>query len=288
MSAVPGSIGRAYVEEFFKATEQWRKALDSASGPIEEARRGFAELVNGLIPDLKFLQDMVRRDREAKRVEALNSFLEDQGWFVPPILDEEEQEAVAEMVESGNTPDTIIQHLMEWCARGGGREIVETASSNWAFSGREALLKQAFEAHERGKYALSIPVFLSQAEGAFIGGLVSFGFNSENKPGLFKRDMPPEIVNLSGNLYLTEIVLHAHLCSFSGTLSSQLTASVWTEADLKDLRTTYPRGYLSRHGVMHGIDTGYASPENGVKALFVVDVLREFFDYFQTGDGQDG
>ena len=280
MSDVPGSLGRAYVEQVMKS-------LDSVSDLIEEGRRVYREFVNE--SNLKFLQDAVRRDREVEQVEALNSFLEDQGWFVPPILDEEERVALLEMVKSRNASDALIQRLLEWCERGGGRRIVETASSNWAFSGRASLLEEAFEAHEEGKHALSIPVFLSQAEGAFIGWLVSLDFRSEDKPGLFKVKVSNAIENISweeGDF--TKIVLHAYLRSLSGTLSSQFTASVWTAADLKDLRAKYPRGYLSRHGVMHGIDTSYASPENGVKALFLIDVLREFFDYCQTGDGQDG
>ncbi len=280
MSDVPGSLGRAYVEQVMKS-------LDSVSDLIEERRRVYREFVNE--SNLKFLQDAVRRDREVEQVEALNSFLEDQGWFVPPILDEEERVALLEMVESRNASDALIQRLLEWCERGGGRRIVETASSNWAFSGRASLLEEAFEAHEEGKHALSIPVFLSQAEGAFIGWLVSLGSRSKNKPGLFKKAVANEIENFPWEERdFTEIVLHAYLRSFSRTLSSQFTASVWTAADLKDLRTRYSRGYLSRHGVMHGVDTNYASPENSVKALFVIDVLREFFDYFQSGDGQDG
>jgi len=280
MSDVPGSLGRAYVEQVMKS-------LDSVSDLIKEGRRVYREFVNE--SNLKFLQDAVRRDREVEQVEALNSFLEDQGWFVPPILDEEERVALLEMVKSRNASDALIQRLLEWCERGGGRRIVETASSNWAFSGRAFLLEEAFEAHEEGKHALSIPVFLSQAEGAFIGWLVSLGFRSKNKPGLFKKAVVNKIESFPWEERdFTEIVLHAHLRSFSRTLSSQFTASVWTAADLKDLRTRYSRGYLSRHGVMHGVDTNYASPENSVKALFVIDVLREFFDYCQTGDGQDG
>lgn len=258
------------------------KALDSISGPIEEARRAYTEFVNGF--NLEFLQDMVRRDRVAKQVEALNSFLEDEGWFVPPILDEEEQVTLLEMVESGKASDAVIQRLLEWCESGGGREIVETASSNWAFSGREALLEQAFEAHEEGKYALSVPVFLSQAEGAYVGVLVSASTSSKDRPGLFQCREPKAIEDFSGELPLTDVVLHTHLRSFSCALSNQFVKSVWTEKNLEDLRTRYPRGVLSRHGVMHGIDKDYGSLENGVKALFVLDVIRELLDRLRTED----
>lgn len=279
MSDISDSLGRAYVEQMLRS-------FSSVSDLIEEGWRAYRVFVNE--SNLKFLQDAVRRDPEVEQIEVLNSFLEDQGWFVPPILDEEEQVALLEMVESGNASDAVIQSLLEWCESGGGRTIVETASSSRAFSGRASLLEEAFEAHEEGKHALSIPVFLSQAEGAFIGWLVSLGFGSD-KPGLFKKKTAGEFKNISWETRdFTEIILAAHMSSFSGTLSSQLTASAWTPADLKDMQTRYPRGFLSRHGVMHGIDTSYASPENGVKALFVIDVLREFLDHFQPEDGQGG
>lgn len=277
MSHDPRSLGRAYVELMMKS-------VDSDADLVEERRRFCGDFINE--SNLKFLQDAVQRDREVEQVETLNCYLEDLGWFVPPILDEGERVALLEMTESRDGCDALIQRLLDWCENGGGRNIVETTSSSWAFSGRASLLEEALEAHEEGKYALSIPVFLSQGEGAFSGWLVSLGFD---KPGLFKAAVATAFKNADWqNRDFTEIVLHAHLRSFSDTLSSQFTRSVWTAAQMKDLRTRYSRGYLSRHAVMHGLDTSYASPENSVKALFVIDVLREFFDYFQSGDSQDG
>jgi hypothetical protein len=277
MPDVSGSIGRAYAE-------QWMKGVNSFSGAIEEAYKPYNDLVNGF--NLEFLQDVVARDREAKQVGALNAFLEDQGWFIPPSLDDKEQVALLKMLESGDASDAVIQCLLEWCKRGGGREIVETASSNWAFSGREALLEQAFEAHEEGKYALSVPVFLSQAEGAYIGVLVSAGAGPKDRPGLFQCCEPKAIAELAWELPITDVILHAHLRSFSCALSNQFVKSVWTEKNLEDLRTRYARGWLSRHGVMHGIDKAYGSLENGVKTLFVLDVIRELLDRLQPKDDE--
>lgn len=288
MTDGPGSLARAYVEQAMKNLKPFFDSIEEARQPytvlIEETQRLYRGLIEGF--NLKFFQDMARRDHEAKQVETLNSFLEDQGWFAPPILDEDQRAALLEMVESKCAPDSVVRQLVEYCVTGVGRAIVEKAACNWAFSGRGTLLEEAFEAHEQGKYSLSIPVLLSQAEGAYIGLLVLGGASQEDRPGLFKGRVPKEIEKFSWDLYPADVVLHTHLRSFSRALSAQFVESVWTEEDLNSLRAKYAMGYLSRHGVMHGIDKDYGSLENGVKALFILDVIRALLDRLRIEDGE--
>ena len=270
------SLGRAYVENLF---EQFESIHDM----VEAVQKESQKLIAGF--DVRFLQEAVRRDREAKQVRTLNDYLEPVGWFVPPILDEVQRSNLLEMVDSAHPPEVIIDQLILIAQETAARTIVEAAAASWAFSGRAALLEDALAAHEEGKYSLSIPVFLAQAEGAFIGLLVSAGASSEHRPGLFRRAVPDEIVDLVWQLPITEIILHTHMLSFSAALATQFTESVWTAGGLAALRGRYPSGCLSRHGIMHGIDTDYATRENGVKSLFALDVVRELLDYLEPSNG---
>lgn len=124
---------------------------------------------------------------------------------------------------------------------------------------RFQLLEQAFGAHERGEYFLSIPVIISQADGIsneyFRDG---FLFTNKSKKAKEWADTIPK--------ESTHIIMSYVLKEFT---SSQLAQSFEPSKPI-------PIG-LSRHAISHGFDKTYGTKLNSLKAMsflrYISDML---------------
>jgi len=262
--------------------DSWMASYDSIKELEEAARKtldDFAALFN-----IESLKTQVRADRTAEEFAQINEFLEEHGWFAPPSLSPVERKAILARISAGSDACAIIEQELAFCRGGLNLRIIEKAVGCWAFRSRESLLQDAYKAYTEHRFSLCIPVFLSQTEGAYVEALATVVPAAEDRSMLFRRSTSTDTETASWQLPVIEIVLHKHLQAFSRTLSSQVTQSVWSQEDLSELQARYPRGVLSRHGIMHGIDTDYATVENAVKALFLLDVVREILDYLKPAN----
>ena len=113
---------------------------------------------------------------------------------------------------------------------------------------RAAILSDAFDAHRRGLYTLSVPVLLAQADG-IVG-------DRYKKKQLFSK---------SNNNGLASQI--------NGMEPGQL-ATMWAEtvsgnAEVSSNVRDLPVGFigLNRHSVLHGVDLEYGTKENSIKAV---------------------
>ena len=140
------------------------------------------------------------------------------------------------------------------------REMLDEIQK-WAaddFPSRRAILRKAFNAHRQGDYELSIPVMLAQADGI---GVEIFGF-SPYEPGkrIFKnhinQKVDPGWVKLFRNYF--------------SCVTEELEIKKSTKSNTQ---APFP---LSRHLVLHGVSTDYASEINALKTVSWLQYIISF------------
>jgi len=134
-------MGRRMQEAFAPLARQIEEAQQSLAPLLQEASRTFDEL-----PD---------RNRRALRVLATH------GWYLDPELAIPDLFEVSRAFESGAVEAANDELCRHFDAR--ASDIEQQLCST--FPNRKALFEQSFAAHRGGQYALSIPVFLAQADG---------------------------------------------------------------------------------------------------------------------------
>lgn len=141
-------------------------------------------------------------------------------------------------------------------------EIEESISEKYKH--RAHIIKAAFRAHKSGDYALSIPVFLIQADGIcseMIGGTLFANSKEKNK-------REPESAKCVQN-YVK--------CEFMAALLAPLTEPLPISASRK--QRIKSADTLNRHVILHGESTDYANKNNSLKAIsllyYLCDVLFE-------------
>lgn len=115
---------------------------------------------------------------------------------------------------------------------------------------RVTLIEKAIEHHRAGAYEASIPIILAQIDG-MSRDLTGQSFFSKANADPYLDD--ETLAGMEENLPVVRRV-------FS-----------------EDVRESGSFGYVSRHGVMHGRDLGYATRVNSTKTIVLVSALAEYF-----------
>jgi hypothetical protein len=224
------------------STEQWQM--------IEERTRNiFSNVLNTLLTGLEALPDRVQNDLEV---------LGSNGWYLDlemtiPLLSEVANLFNSEEIENG---DNILCAYYDERLDDMKRIIENQYPDRWP------ILEAAFNAHSRGDYALSIPIFLIQADGicqVVTGGLQLYS----------RRDHVPVTANYVQNLPQNDRLLLSTLYPLSIPLP--ISASQAERANLP--------GALNRHAILHGESVDYATLVNSFKAIslliYVATVLTD-------------
>lgn len=270
------SLGRAYVEQMLASlTGNWTASL-------AEFKENIDRLVSTICEPMLVAGQQVARIapylQEAESLRELNDLLAPHGWFIPPSVDAEMRSAIRKLMVEEEDSRGAVATLVEHCDGELSQRIVDRACDCWAMKDRASLLRDALLAHKEGKYTLSVPVLLSQTEGAYVGWLTAVG---ERPRTPFDCKEVKRLESIAGILTLSEMMLYVCLCAFSRAIPEQLAASVNSPAALAAQKRRFPLGFLSRHAILHGIDKDYGTRENSSKALFVIDVVRELFSNFE-------
>jgi hypothetical protein len=133
-------------------------------------------------------------------------------------------------------------------------EINKALNSN--FPHRSNILDNTFNAHRRGDYNLSIPVFLIQTDGICneLTGIQMF---------TTKKGKPK--TSAYADQYEQDSFLSALLEPFRICLP--LTASE------KDRKLLTIENYMNRHEILHGTDTNYGTELNSLKAISLINFV---------------
>lgn len=227
------------------------------------ALRGcFVQTNNELSRSVKKVREFFDALPEQNR--RVNFYLAKRGWYLSGRLAPVDIKAMDKLV--ANKRHVALKRQLVKCGDRHLKDIQHHVCLYWPL--RAPIIMDEFEAHRVRKYSLSIPTMLSQADGMSLELMgVNFFSKEEKRPktakaykGKIKRK--PVEGSLSDLFFLQPL---------------ELLFSMSVDTRVRDKKRKKDRwfGPLNRHGVLHGIDLGYANKENSLRVVFLLDYLTD-------------
>lgn len=235
------------------------------AGFLQNTIAGMISALDQVQPHLlKYHSFINRYVRQAERIHQMlselppiyweaNRKLLEYGWFITPRMTIPGVRRIWELLEQDKVQDAIkgIKAFYEE----GMEAALEEAYSHPSFAERRDILDQALSAHKNGHYALSVPVFLAQAE-----GIAKKDFGLDYLYTKNKRRIRDATEKTGGQF--ERVVID----SFIEYIFSRLAQNC---SDAKRLTPDV----LSRHAVLHGVDIRYHTYDNSLRSYMFLDTL---------------
>ncbi len=200
---------------------------------------------------------------------AVQPYLADRGWYLGGQLTPVACAGLAEAVRAGREQE--IESFMQDLAKSRIQSVLAGLKAD--YPRRFPILRDAFDAHSAGKYTLSIPATLAQADGLCYDLLeVSLFGKTKGRPktklALDQKLGKYMVLNRVWPLVeITDVLLNPL------REESSLIANTQDVQSRRHADSAY--GPLNRHGVLHGLDVDYASEANSLRAILLVDYILE-------------
>ncbi len=237
----------------YNITDWYAKSFDYARAPM-------ADIFSELQRYNEFIRSITEQFSDDIFIE-LESHLIDEGWYLSIDLPASVVLDLADLHD-----EQKCEEIEQWLRRFYRQKVdyVEPAVLS-AFPHRRRILGAAFAAHRRQEYALSIPVFLSQADG------ISAELWQENffRPRRSNRRI--------------DQILEVRDSGLSATVLRHLYDHGSLRASFKP--GSKPNG-LNRHAVIHGTSTDYDTEENSLRCIALLGFLislQPLFDRDNSG-----
>ena len=221
-------------QPFLKMQEALAGSVTAMESSIRHARDQIAPALAAMAEAYKTLPDRTRTELR---------ILGEHGWYLDFDMPTSGLRFIATKLESGHTAEA--DETLKQYYRGRARDIEAALIAK--FSTRATPISQAFKAHGRGEYYLSIPVFLAQADG------VCKAFTTLQ---LFSRD--DGVPKTASHVQSIESELISSLF-YPLTIPLPISASEYERATLPEV--------LNRHAVLHGESLDYGTEANSLKAI---------------------
>ena len=171
------------------------------------------------------------------------------GWFPDPSMSVALSTRLASLVD--DQPDAVDKAVSELLRDRFDEIEAELVES---YPDRARLLHDAFEAHRKSKYTLSIPVFLTQAEG-LVWDRCSKALYAQNQRRTAAKDLRAQVPYGFFDALLEPLMISTPL---------------WKPG--AKLGTTFAG--LNRHQVLHGVSTDYDTEVNSLRAVSFLSYLH--------------
>jgi len=243
------TIAKSALEEGFRTIA--RSALDA----LTEQRKVFTQQLIELAPGITAFQDHIAElirpvlktlDELPAQMRDAHGKLAQHGWYMDPELPFPVLWYLADLIADGravDAHDVLVSHFRDH-AEAIERRLVA------ALPHRSRIIAAAFRAHARKEYELSIPVLLTQADGVTVDLFGKQLFTK--KAGGLAKHLQALAVDSIEAAFLYPLVT-----------PSPISASF-------DERGPDFKG-LNRHQVLHGEATDYATEDNGLKAISLLN-----------------
>ena len=252
------AIRRALLATEKPLMEMKAKMIESRKSNVEmraQIEQQASHFMKSFEQNISGIQKLLDESKKLpKRLRRSLHLLGQEGWYLDYATTLAETWEFAHALEMGDVD--LAQSKLAAHYRERAHDIFEHVFT--AFPHRKIILMQAFNAHKRGDYALSVPVILAQTDGICkeLTGLTLFK----------KRGRKPETSSLvesssvddfrASLLYPLSIILPISTSKGSAEDSAE---------------------HLNRHEVLHGISLSYGTEINSLKAIsllyYIVSVL---------------
>lgn len=229
---------------------------------IEAGLRRFSEFMERA--EISFQEAQKERAELYPKLRVVMGPLAKRGWFISGNF------GVSELMELARRCDSMSdRELDDWMASQYRSSLDEHGESLVKdYPHRAFAIKPALDAHTRGEFALSIPVFFAQAEGICFETLNKYIFTKGKGPGGADENIKAAALE------------RLHRSKANQNKSDPFdTMYFFMEMMWLPFAEQLPVGYgpkerrlhnyegLNRNTVMHGLDLEYATEENSLKAF---------------------
>lgn len=220
----------------FDDAKAWIKAYRLEE---EERLRQWATMFDDFAEQLRGLPDEVR---------AQLSVLMDQGWCLDPEMPHTWGQELATAFQEGEHEEAQ-QWLMDYF-KDRLDEIEQTLVKR--HPERSAIIADAFQAHREGRYRLSIPVLLAQADGVI---------HDRHQRQLFSKKASANLTQVLAELPEDD-------------MRAIFIAAFFVDIPLTRRTHLLPEGFngLNRHAVLHGTDPSYGTEINSLRAVSILNL----------------
>lgn len=259
-------------EDVKSAFEPLRKSLAEVESFFSEHQQQIQETLQVVAQTFQKLPEDTRQAQE---------YLARRGWFISlRYLPLSRIGWIARHAERGNH-DEIEEYILDHA-----RVLVQSTSEKVEelYPHRSDILEQAIDAHESGKYAVSIPTMLAQADGMFfeITGKTFFSNEGDKLEDTRRR--------------LLTALHEAGEDTTASTLAHLMVRQLHEESTMhenfdeagREPMSSSDDGPLNRHYVLHGLTTDYDTEENSLRAVALVDLLCDTKDTLTQNDAREG
>ena len=220
-------------------------ALDQVLKPMRQLG---AEIQRSLEEPLREIREWLRELPEATRLTV--GRLAEIGWYIDPTMPMITTNALAQALSADDVDaaDSYFEEFFDQRVNEVEEELVE------AYEHRRIVLQDAFEAHRSGKYNLSVPVFLAQADGMWWD---RFGKNLFAKRA---RTQAAEDVRVDVRSEFSKILFDVFDTSIP----------IWKSESERSPSSDA----LNRHQVLHGESTTYGTERNSLRCISFLSFLH--------------
>lgn len=248
---VPPVAFKDEVEALLKPFDGARIWFDSYLAEEEAKRKQWSTLLDGFSRQFEGLSDEIREQL---------AVLLARGWCLDPNMPHTWGRDLVEAIEQGEE-DEAQRWLMDYFRQRLG-EIEQALHERHA--SRSVLIADAFKAHREGRYGLSIPVLIAQADGVIYDRHRRQLYSKKSKTNL--KDVLAMLPN--------------------DDMRAMIVAAFYVDIPLTRCTQQLPTGFdgLNRHAVLHGTDVAYGTEVNGLRAVSILNLAS----YLVTEEPDDG
>jgi hypothetical protein len=210
-------------------------------------------------------QERKWRSDQKEQLKSIVPYLADRSWCFYMYLPADDAKELKRLLDEG-AHEKIEQHMIG-LAKEYTDGIRQRIQKDWRH--RAEILNDAFDAHERGLYSLSIPTMLAQADGVCREIFSALFFTKKGKEQL-KRKLADLLTYRSATDVFFELL-------YGDTALSEDTSMRNAK------RKKNPQhGPLNRNGVLHGLDIDYDTQANSFRAIVLLGYLQQMEMFFRV------
>jgi hypothetical protein len=246
-----GKQSAEFIQSFTKSVYGFFEEINKISSKFKEValKLNNTELAHNILINISAFFDKVNEENKFSII-----ILAQNGWFISLDMYRCECIEFANMILNDELSEVDAKMMSYFKAH----SCLILESLGKSFPNRLDVLNDAFEAHNNGKFNLSIPIFLSQSDGicAEITNFPLYGTRN-GFPHTKKY-----IDNLQCNSFMSAI-----LEPFKTDIVLPINANQFKRKSLTI------DDYLNRHTILHGEDCDYGTEINSLKAISLINFV---------------
>ena len=229
------------------------KSIENIQKEIQKSCLAFQEAAKKLPEDLKKIQ----------------KYLAEKSWYISLDLPIDLSRKIADLIVEGK--DDEIEKAMQNYARLRVASVKEKVIK--LYPQRRRILEDAFLAHQKKLYSLSIPTFLIQAEGISKEILGVSLYAKKNNIPKTKNKLAERINKMKIGNIIIDLDSYTDILFEYFRFPTGININTKKQKNIKKKRDNCSVEYLNRHSVLHGENLNYAIEANSLRAIFILDFL---------------